>query len=228
VKKAIIDDESKTVMWPGYWSYEKLQQRRNEIGSIFFDCQYQNDPTGMEGKLLKGEWLQPWDEPPGPLCEYYAGIDPSLGEHDYFGITTLAYDRRTRQGYLVDVWAEHLPLPDILRTKLPLLHIQYKYVKMFMETNFWQKLLLNMPELKGYPIVPVQTVRDKTSRFITMSSHFQSGRVKINPLLLRRSEFWNEWVQFPRGQHDDALDSTDLVVHRVIQRTPRKPSFRLI
>jgi phage terminase large subunit-like protein len=49
-----------------------------------------------------------------------------------------------------------------------------------------------------------------------MSSHFESKRILVNPLLDRRSEFWNEWVQFPRGQHDDALDSVEIVVRNVI------------
>ncbi|MDH5786992.1 MAG: phage terminase large subunit [Candidatus Bathyarchaeota archaeon] len=226
IKPAIQKDGS--ALWPNYWPVSKLEERRKEIGTIIFNCQYQNDPTGMEGSLLKAEWLQPWEQPPPHWCEYYAALDPSLGEHDYFGIATLAYDRKNNQSYLVDVWAEQLPFPDIMQNKIPLLHAQYKYVKMYMEINFWQKLLLNMPELKGMPITPIKTVRDKTQRFISMSSHFESGRVLVNPLLLRRSEFWTEWVQFPRGQHDDALDATEMVVTRTVAKKPRKPSYYLI
>lgn len=231
VKQAIeIVDGKETgkVLWPEYWSLEKLRKRRLEIGTIIFNCQYQNDPTSMEGELLRAEWLHPWDKPPPAWCEYYAGLDPSLGEYDYFGIATLAYDRKKDQRYLVDVWAEHLPFPDIMKNKIPLLHNQYRYVKMYMETNFWQKLLMDMPELKGLPIVGVTTVRDKTSRFITMSSHFESERILVNPLLLRNSEFWTEWVQFPRGQYDDALDSTEIVVCKTVKAKPLKPSYLLI
>jgi len=213
-----IQKDQKTVLWPEYWSLKKLLNRRKEIGSIIFDCQYQNDPTGMEGSLLKSEWLKPWEVPPSNKCEYYAGIDPSMGEHDYFGVATIAYDRRADQLYLEDVWAEHMSLPDILKHKLPELNRKYKYTKMFMETNFWQKLLMNVPEIKVLPVAPVVTVRDKTQRFITLSSHFESGRVLVNPLLLiNKGEFWREWVQFPRGQHDDAVDCVDLVVSRLIK-----------
>jgi len=85
-----------------------------------------------------------------------------------------------------------------------------------METNFWQKILTYLPELRGLPIVPVQTVRDKEARFIPMSSHFEAKRVLVNPLLLNHSEFWTEWVQFPRGQHDDALDCVEIVIRETI------------
>jgi predicted phage terminase large subunit-like protein len=216
VLKAIQHDGS--VLWPEYWSLEKLEERRDAIGTIFFNCQYQNDPTGMEGELLKSSWLHDWENLPTSNCTYYAGVDPSLGEGDYFGIATLAYDRTINQAYLVDVWAEHMPFPTILKTKLPLLHSQYRYAKMYMETNFWQKLLMQMPELHGYPIVPIQTVKDKESRFIPMSSHFESKRVLVNPLINnQKSEFWLEWVQFPHGQHDDALDCVEMVVRNVVQ-----------
>jgi len=226
IKQAIQLDGS--ALWPEYWSLNKLEGRRNEIGTIFFQCQYQNDPTAMEGILLKSEWLHSWNEkkpdgieygPPPPNCTYSAGIDPSLGEADYFGIATLAHDRQHNQGYLIDVWAEPLPFPDILKEKLPQLHAQYHYAKIYMETNFWQKILTYMPELRGLPIVPTQTVKDKEARFIPMSSHFESKRILVNPLINKpTSEFWNEWVQFPRGQHDDALDAVEIVARNVMGR----------
>lgn len=235
IKKAIINEQSQQVLWPIYWSYNKLIEKRNEVGTIIFDCQYQNDPTAMEGSLLKSKWLHSWDElpeyktaPPNfNLLPHYMGIDPSLGEADYFGISVLAYKAAVNQGFLREVWAEHLPFPTILKTKLPELIQLYKPVKIFMETNFWQKLLLNMPELRGYPIVPVNTVKNKEQRFIPMSSHFEAKRVLLNPLLLNHSEFWTEWVQFPRGQHDDAIDAAEIVVSNIIGQTLSNPSFYL-
>ncbi len=227
IKQALFTDaegkETGEVLWPEYWSYQKLLDKRKEIGTIIFDCQYQNDPTSMEGSLLKSKWLIPWEQPPPNYLPVYAGIDPSLGEADYFGIASLAYDAKLNQAYLLDVWAEHLPFPTILKEKFPQLDNLYHYQKIYMETNFWQKLLTKMPELQGYPIVPIQTVKDKESRFIPMSSHFESKRVLVNPLLLNRSEFWTEWVQFPRGQHDDAVDAVELVVSNIM--SARKGHF---
>jgi len=222
IKPALeLDEEGKetgNVLWPEYWPLTRLEERREQIGTIIFNCQYQNDPTSMEGGLLKAEWLHPWDSPPPNNLPVYAGLDPSLGERDYFGIASIAYDRDHNQAYLLDVWAEHLPFPDILREKIPQLNNLYNYAKMYMETNFWQKILTFLPELRGLPITPVQTVRNKESRFIPMSSHFESKRILVNPLLLRRSEFWTEWVQFPRGLHDDALDCVEIVVRNVLGR----------
>jgi len=238
IKRAIINEEKHEVLWPEYWSYPKLVEKRSEIGSIIFSCQYDNDPTSMEGSLLKAKWLHSWDEPNTDSfgvslyrapdfdrMQHYLGIDPSMGEGDYFGIAVLAYDPRANQGYLRDVFAAHLDLPTILKTKLPEIMQLYKPLKIYMETVFWQKLLTKLPELQGYPIVPIQTVKNKEARFIPMSSHFESKRVLVNPLLLNRSEFWTEWVQFPRGQHDDAVDCVEMVVTKTIGSGKGRVSF---
>lgn len=213
------------VLWPQYWPLSKLELRRKEIGSIIFNCQYQNDPTGMEGDLLKAEWLHPYlNEPPNALS-YYAGVDPALGEGDLQAIATIAYDRKRNQAYLVDVWADKLPFPLFLR-KIKEMHNNYHYSKIYVESNAFQKILVTLPELhQGLPISDTVTDRDKERRFIALSSHFESGRIQVNPTLLDNSEFFNEWVQFPRGQYDDAVDSVELVVRNVITSAHKKTAW---
>jgi hypothetical protein len=225
VYKAIIDEEKKLVLWPEVWSYELLAQRRVDLGSIFFRCQYQNDPTGMEGDLLKAEWLHSWPQPPSPGIPNYCGIDPSLGEGDRFGIATLAYDKGLNKGWLKDVWAERMSFPTILKEKIPQLNELYHYAKIYIESNAFQKVLTYVQELKGLPIVPTQTAQSKELRFTgmaSMSSHFEASRVEVNPLLNNpQSEFYNEWVQFPRGQNDDALDCVEIVVRNTVGYRPK-------
>jgi hypothetical protein len=224
IYKAIIDEEKKLVLWPEVWPYELLAQRRDDLGSIFFRCQFQNDPTGLEGALLKAEWLHNWKELPSPNIPNYCGIDPSLGEGDRFGIATLAYDAPLNKAYLKDVWAERMPFPQILKEKIPQLNELYHYVKIYIESNAFQKVLTYVPELKGLPIVPTQTAQSKELRFTgmaSMSSHFESSRIEVNPLINNpRSEFYNEWVQFPRGQNDDALDAVEIVVRNTVGYRP--------
>ena len=53
--KAIRDDG--TALWPDYWSLERLEAKRAELGSAIFDLQYQNDPAGMGGNIFKRDWF---------------------------------------------------------------------------------------------------------------------------------------------------------------------------
>lgn len=217
VKQAIQKDGS--ALWPEYWSLERLKERRKEIGTIFFNCQYQNDPTGMEGSLLKKEWLHSWSSLPSNIIKY-AGVDPALGEGDLQAIATLGYNRIRHQGYLIDVWAEAIPFPDFL-LKLRQMHMLHGYAKIYLETNAFQKVLMHQPELRGLPLVESITDKDKERRFIGMSAHYEAKRVLVNPLInSHRHEFYNEWVQFPRGQYDDALDAAEIVTRNVVKIRP--------
>ncbi len=214
VKQSIQKDGS--VLWPGYWSLEKLEQRKLDIGSVFFNCQYQNDPTGTEGDLLRSEWLCPWEVLPPHLTKY-AGVDPALGEGDQHAIATLGWDRKNRVGYLIDVWAETIPFPLFLE-KLHQLHTIHNYSKIYLESNAFQKVLTYIPEIRSLPTVPTHTSRNKEQRFIPMSSHFEAKRILVNPLMLTpKNEFFVQWIQFPRGQFDDALDGVEIVTRNVIR-----------
>ncbi len=228
-EKEILKGAPPQVLWPQVWTYERLQQKRKDVGTLTFECEYQNQPTALQGDVLKGDWLHAWNETdsnfyPDPNLPTFAGIDPSLGESDFFGIASFSYDRDKKQGYLLDVWCEHMPFPIIVRDKLPETVSRFRYQKMYIETNFWQKLLLKYPGFQrhpatgqAYPFVPVQTVTNKEQRFIPLSSHFESRRVLVNPLLLsQRGEFLKQWVEFPRGEHDDAIDCADLVISNVM------------
>lgn len=213
IKQAIRKDG--TLLWPEYWTIEKLQDRRSKMGSILWDCQYQNDPTSMEGSLLKNEWLHSYEADPSSSNLRYAGIDPALGEGDLQAIATLSIDKASGQAYLEDAWAKAVPIPEFLR-KINEFHQKHHYAKIFIESNAFQKILVFLPELSGLPIVPSQTIKDKEQRFIGMSSHFEAKRILINPTINLRSEFYTEWVQFPRGQHDDALDAVEIVTRETV------------
>ena len=221
----ILQGAKPKVLWPQVWSYERLMQKKEDLGTIIFNCQYLNQPTALQGDVLKADWLHSWNEAdnsfyPSPNLPVYAGIDPSLGENDFFAIASLAVDRPNNRGYLLDVWCEHMSFGEILNQKLPELFSRYKYRKMYLETNFWQKLLLKYPEMQthkptgeAYPIVPIKTMQSKEARFIPLSSHFESRRVIVNPqLLTKNSEFLRQWVEFPRGEHDDAVDCVEMAV----------------
>jgi len=217
IKQAILNEKKQEALWPEYWSYEKLKERHNEIGTIFFNCQYQNDPTGMEGSLLKSDWLHSYDAEPSKDIIKYAGVDPALGEGDLQAIATVGYDRIKKQGYLIDVWSDKADFPLFLR-KLRQLHATHNYAKIYLESNAFQKVLTFIPEFRqGLPMSPTVTDTNKERRFIAMSSHFEAKRILVNPFVNnRKHEFWTEWVQFPRGQYDDALDSVEIATRNVI------------
>jgi predicted phage terminase large subunit-like protein len=65
------------------------------------------------------------------------------------------------------------------------------------------------------------TSKGKEERLIPLSSHFESKRMTLNPAwMYTQSEFFQEWVQFPRSAHDDALDSVEILARNLLGVTP--------
>jgi hypothetical protein len=222
IRKAIIDEDKAIVLWPEYWSLKRLQERRKEIGEVIFNCQYQNDPTGLEGDLLKAEWLhtyEPAEIIPSEMV-YYAGIDPALGEGDMMAIAIFGVNTRSGEIFLVDVWAEKTSMKNFL-DQLNSFHATYSFQKIFVEANSFQKILIYLPQIKKLPCVPTYSSVNKERRLIPISAHFQAEKIKVNPVLLTLdSVFYVQWIQFPRGQNDDALDAVEICARNIIETAP--------
>jgi len=227
--------EPAQVLWPEVWPIEALLERKNDLGTIKFFNQYINQPLPATGDMLKAEWLHYWDTTQPNLSPYtptdikpYMAIDPAGGENDYFAIATGGYSAFQNRLYLYNVWAEHKDYFEILSAHLPNEFEKYNPLKMYVEANFMQKILIKHanfrthPNGTTYPIVPVHTHTNKEIRFTVASAHFEAMRVLINPAL-RDSLFTQQWVSFPKDAHDDAVDAVVLLCENVF-RGVRAPS----
>lgn len=105
---AIIDEEKKICLFPEFWSWDKLMERRDEItynyGRRFWLKEYENNVTAMEGQIFKEEWMiyvprkdlpkfvatvNGWDlaVKRGETNKYTAGISISADKDNVFYIT---------------------------------------------------------------------------------------------------------------------------------------------
>ena len=50
--------EEGAALWPDHYTTAILAAKRLEMGSALFDLQYQNDPSGMGGNILRREWFK--------------------------------------------------------------------------------------------------------------------------------------------------------------------------
>jgi len=69
---AILDEGQPTerAMWPGFWTLKELQDTREEIGTVKFKAQYQQNPTSESAAIIKREYWRKWgsaeEKCPGP------------------------------------------------------------------------------------------------------------------------------------------------------------------
>lgn len=212
------------VLWPEKWDIKTLLLDRQQTGSIIFDREKQNDPSGMRGQFLKVDWLHyyDWKElPPKEELVFYIGGDLAISEKESADETifTLAgYHRKTHKIYYIDSVGGRWDFPT-QQTKLKEAYNNWALQGMaaqrvLIEDNVYQAALSQQIQLDTWiPALGVRTVKDKASKLMSISPHFENKSV-----LLRSTEqcgvpeFRLQWVQFPSGKHDDRLDSFALIV----------------
>jgi len=105
--KAIGDDG--TALWPDYWSLERLEAKRAELGSAIFDLQYQNDPAGMGGNIFKRDWFEWVEAVPAGARRVGLDLASSKSERsDYTAAVEVVEDIADNTLYFVGAFAARL------------------------------------------------------------------------------------------------------------------------
>ena len=206
--------------WPDAFNEERIENIRKDTPEIEFARMYLLDLTAAEGIHLKMEWLGEYPhEKIQDNWKVMMGVDYASSadqwetkgrERDYFA---LAIVKIIPGGgaVVVDGIREHMSQGEAeLRVKS--IAKMYPYldqigVEAVGKGEEFYHLLLRTSKL---PIIPMFTKnKSKGERFEKqMAPLFQFGRAFVSsrqtPFL---DHFKREWLQFPLGTHDDALDA---------------------
>ncbi len=215
VDQAIQSDGS--ALWSELWPLERLEEMKRMIGSIQFNCQFQNDSSGLEGALFKREWLHYYDHESSELKTIW-GCDLAISDRpdaDYFVCAEVGYDSASKMLYLLRYHQAHLSF----NSQVEYLKNAYrasirKPLRIIIEANAYQQALPQTLRLEGLPVLPHQVVRDKITRLTALSVYFENETI-----LVRREheEFIDEFIQFPLAEHDDILDATELACNDILK-----------
>lgn len=227
VDKAILDFDTKEVLWIEAFSYDDLIAIKDDSGSILFNCNYQNDPSGMKGEIFKYEWIKFYESVDAKKLDVFFGVDPAIGEKvtsDYFVLMIIGIDRETGDIYVLDYVREHLTSRKQIQTILKK-GVQFQAIKAGIESNVYQKALAQLveeisTELRIYlPIEQIHTSKSKESRAFLLSGLFENGRIYLRKDM---HELIEELVKFPRGEHDDLFDGLDFAVNSAKVKSDKK------
>ena len=220
------EEERPVVLWEEKMPYEELVKRRRNYGNVSFMMQYQNEFISGSDNPIKWDWIQSardnYKLPEHPF-EAYMGVDLASreGTGDYFTITVVVI----KEGliYIVDGFRDRLSLfgqSEAIRE----LYKKWNVMRIGIEQVGPQKIVVEdlQDRLAGYPIVPVKSssVNDKLGRVQVLSQLFETGRVFLNPKLV---EWIDELASYPRGAHEDTIDSLSFAVQVSKVEDDKKP-----
>jgi predicted phage terminase large subunit-like protein len=218
-------DKQLAPLWEAKWPLATLLGIKRELGSPVFTAKYLGDPTPQEGATLKREWLNYWSDeaedkskrvyklPVRDKLRIYQAWDLAISEDpsaDWTVGLTLGVDMEGGI-YLLHYERDHWDFP----TQVKQVQVQaqiWNPLKIAIESNAYQKALPQALRAGLLPIVEVKQTRDKIMRIQELAPHFENGAIRISR---SHDEFLLEYLQFPKGEHDDILDALHLAFSQV-------------
>jgi phage terminase large subunit-like protein len=209
--------------WPEAWDWERITDKYLKAGAIGFARMYQLDLEATKGINLKSEWLHKYDaskiDPSWPVyfgIDYASTMDKSKNkDRDYFAMSIA---RAIPGGGIVviDGVRKHMSKGEAIQTVLAYMGIYPTLQQIGVESigtgqEFYNDLLL-ANDMGGRipPLIPItHGHKSKGERFENwLAPRCQAARIWFSnvetPFL---TEFYNEWLSWPNGKHDDTIDS---------------------
>jgi len=208
--------------WPEKYSAAYFRDKREKLGLVIFNSQFQCDTEAMRGEIFDIDWMgEPVNIGDVPIkARCYAGIDLAIKTaetNDLFamvGIAVLGADI-----WVTALYTAHLgfsnqtkKIKDWWDTGMGGVCEKKRIVTFGIETNAYQdaqyqKLKDDRPDMV---LIPIITTKDKVTRAHRMAARFEEGRIHIC------KSVWNQLVdhllQFPGGRYKDVFDALDLAI----------------
>lgn len=214
-------------LWPEFgFTTERLLKIFKDVGPYVANALYQQRPSAAGGTIFKREYFKYFEVEQYGNDRYFRVGDKKWSENqcwafqtvdtansiktinDYFVVTTV-YITPNKDILVFDVFRTHIEGPD----QKPLMKEQAKRYKTKFQaienktfgTNLIQECLRD-----GMVILPVEVDTDKVTRSLPIGARYASGVVYHRSNAQWVTEFEDELLSFPRGKHDDQVDTMSM------------------
>lgn len=196
-----------------------IQHLKESMPLDEFLAQYENNPISPENQIFKEEMFQYWTKRPEGL---YVGMAVDLAisqrtEADYTACMVLGMDAKWNI-YVLDYMRGHWGPSDIVKNVFDMRN-RWKPHVVGMETNGFQKTLKlaceeEMRRRREYfCIEEIRTgpEKSKENRIKSLEPFYRQMKV-FHSSWMKGKDMENELLTFPKGRHDDLIDSMALTL----------------
>lgn len=211
-------------LWAGRYNVKDLLQIKQALGSYYWSALYQQDPIAEGGLIFQKEWLKLAPEVPNSfdyLVRYWDKAGSELSTGDYSAGVLLGKS----QGlfWVLDVqrgrWSPFARNRIIYETAAA---DKIKYggrVKLWIEqepgNGGKESAMISARELAEFgPHFETPSV-DKTTRARPFAAQCEAGNVRVASAVWA-SQYLDELVHFPAGEHDDQVDGTSGAFNKLV------------
>lgn len=215
--RADVEEPEGELMWPLRFDLDWAEREQRRMGSVAWNGQMQQMPIGRGTELIKPEWWQLWESEEYP--EYgtcVASLDTAYKEKetsDYNALTVWAAFEHPEDGkpklMLRDAWQKRANLADLVRDVVATCR-KHKVERLLIEDASRgvdvQSEIYRLIGHRELQVTMVPTKGDKVARLNACAPVFENG------IIYAPDRDWADMViqqvaSFPRGRHDDLVDS---------------------
>tara|TARA_R110000782_G_scaffold33659_16_gene81026 strand:- start:1370 stop:2944 length:1575 start_codon:yes stop_codon:yes gene_type:complete len=213
-------------LWPEFFDLPALMRTKASMPVFQWNAQYQQNPTGEEGALVKREWWNLWMADDPPKCDYIImTLDAAQETHnraDFTAITTWGIffneEAGTNDIILLNSIKERYEFPD-LKAKALEEYGEWEPDSFIVEKKSAGAALYQELRRMGIPVsefTPHRGSGDKTARLNSVTDIVKSGLCWV-PRTRWAEELVDEVASFPFGSNDDLVDTTVMALMRFRQ-----------
>ena len=213
-------------LWPEFWPLNLLEDLKAELPPTKWNAQYQQQPTGEEGAIVKREWWRVWEKDDPPPCEYviqsWDTAFTKTERSDFNACTTwgvfyMNEDPNNANIILLDAFQKRMEFPE-LKDKAITHYKDWEPDAFVVEAKAAGAPLVFELRRMGIPVQEFTPTRgnDKIVRLNSVADLFRSGKVWA-PDTRWANEVMDQMAAFPNSAHDDLVDSSSQALIRFRQ-----------
>jgi predicted phage terminase large subunit-like protein len=190
---------------------ETLDRIRRTIGEYNFAGQYQQSPAPLGGGLVKAHWFKRYGEKERPesfdrVVQSWDTANKATELSDFSVCTT--WGVRGKDLFLIGLFRRRLEYPALKRAVREQ-HSLYDATEVLIEDKASGTQLIQELIADGcYGVTRYLPTTDKIMRLNAQTAIIENGFVHIPEAAPWLAEYLHEMTVFPKGKHDDQVDST--------------------
>lgn len=216
------------LLFPEREGEKEINMLKSDMGSYFFNAQYQQKPMTNNCGMVRTEWLLRYEEDYS-FENIYLSFDTAIkaGVNNDPTLCSVWGEYKNNY-YLIDVFRKWLEYPELKKESLCLIEKWKPNCVLIEDKASGQILIQDLKKESKVNVISIKPIKDKITRFASVTPMFESGKV-----FLRKNDNWlfdyeYEIISFPNSRHDDQVDSTSQFLNWINNRNFVFKSARLM
>jgi predicted phage terminase large subunit-like protein len=188
-----------------------LDRIRRTIGEYNFAGQYQQSPAPLGGGLVKEGWFRRYNEQNRPerfdrIVQSWDTANKATELSDFSVCTT--WGVKGKELFLLNLFRRRLEYPALKRAVREHQVLYNANVVLIEDKASGTQLIQELIEEGCHAVTRYQPTTDKVMRLHAQTATIENGFVVIPETAPWLAEYLHEMTVFPKGKHDDQVDST--------------------